>query len=209
MGSAGFCVWGEWLRSSKQTTARSPTTHLEDLCPSGSLWQCTGIQTGTQQGCVRIFPWSPGAGESLCTHKKCLLCVFPSHWWQYPWTHTPGPLAKALATAAAQQCKFLIDKCWIKSPRNETNKHSIHSSAGQGEPLGWSFPAWPQNLTNLRWPDAYAFWVEGAKLWAKKCRHRCSKAEVLSCSAEAEEWDKGLSEPPEPTAWTPANGNEK
>ena len=31
-------------------------------------------------------------------------------------------------------------------------------------------------------------------------RHRCSRAEVLSCPAEAEEWDKGLSEPPEPTA---------
>ena len=87
--------------------------------------------------------------------------------------------------AAAQQCKFLIDKCWIKSARNEANKHSIHSSAGQGEPLGWSFPAWPQNSTNFRWPYAYAFWVEGAKLWAKKCR-----AEVLSCPAE--EWDKGL-----------------
>ena len=207
MGSAGFLPL-RWVTSQfKADHSRKPNDPFGRPLPLGQ--PMTGIQTGTQQGCVRIFPWSPGPGESLCTHEKCLLWVFPSHWWQYPLTHTPGPLAKALATAAAQQCKFLIDKCWIKSARNETNKHSVHSSAGQGEPLGWSFPAWLQNSTNFRWPDAYAFWVEGAKLWAKKSRHRCSRAEVLSCPAEAEEWDKGLSEPPEPTAWTPANGNEK
>ena len=36
-------------------------------------------------------------------------------------------------------------------------------------------------------PDAYAFQVEGAKPWAKKCKHRCSREEVLSCLTGAEE----------------------
>ena len=103
----------------------------------------------------------------------------------------------------------LIDECWIESARKETNKHKVHSSAGQGEPLGWSFPAWRQNSMNLRWPDAYDLWVEGAKPCAKKCKQRCSREEVLSCPAEAEESDKGKTEPLEPAAGTPANGNER
>ena len=49
-------------------------------------------------------------------------------------------------------------------------------------------------------PDAYAFRVEGAKPWAKKCKHCCSRDEVLSCPTGAEEWDKGKNEPPEPAA---------
>ena len=46
-------------------------------------------------------------------------------------------------------------------------------------------------------PDAYAFQVEGAKPWVKKCKHRCSREEVLSPPTGAEEWDKGKNEPPE------------
>ena len=57
----------------------------------------------------------------------------------------------------------LIDECWIEYTRNETNKHKVYSSAGQGEPLEWSFRAWWQNSTNLHWPDTYAFRVEGMK----------------------------------------------
>ena len=73
--------------------------------------------------------------------------------------------------------------------------------------LWWSFPAWPQNSAILCGPDTYPFRVEGAKPWAKKCKHRCFREEVLSCPAGAEESDKGENEPPEPAAWTPANGN--
>ena len=209
MGSAGFLPV-RWVTSQfKADHSRKPNDLFGRPLPLGqpmTVYWYPNRHSARVRKNLSMITWSWWISTP---HEKCLLWVFPSHWWQYPLTHTPGPLAKALAMAASQQCKFLIEKCWIKSARNETNKHSVHSSAGQGKPLGWSFPAWPQNSTNLRWPDAYAFWVEGAKLWAKKCRHRCSRAEVLSCPAEAEEWDKGLSEPPEPTAWTPANGNEK
>ena len=47
-------------------------------------------------------------------------------------------------------------------------------------------------------PDAYALRVEGAKPWVKKCKHHCSREEVLSCPTGAEEWNKGKNEHPEP-----------
>ena len=46
--------------------------------------QHTGVRTGTQQGCVWIFPRSPGPGESPCAYVKCLFCVFPFLSWQRP-----------------------------------------------------------------------------------------------------------------------------
>ena len=203
IGSAGFLPV-RWVTSQfKADHSRKPNDPFGRPLPLGqpmTVYWYPNRHSARVRKNLSMISWS----RWISVHPRKMF-----DWWQYALTHTLGPLAKALATAAAQQCKFLIDKCWIKSARNETNKHSVHSSAGQGEPLGWSFPAWPRNSTNFRWPDAYAFLVEGAKLWAKKCRHRCSRAEVLSCPAEAEEWGKGLSEPPEPTAWTPANGNEK
>ena len=64
---------------------------------------------------------------------------------------------------------------WMEEARYVANKQSVHSSAGQGEPEGWSFPSWWQNKVNLAWANEYDLRVEGTKPCDYKEKHCCSK----------------------------------
>ena len=68
--------WRRRLEQRPQQEAERPIRKIFGPRAAASQ-QHTGVGTGTQQGCVWIFPWSAGPGESPCAYVKCLFCIFP------------------------------------------------------------------------------------------------------------------------------------
>ena len=127
-------------------------------------------------------------------------------WWQFcrgsgnPWS--------MWRTQTAERWT-LIDECWMVLAKKVVNKQSIHSSVGQGDPVGWSLHSWWQKLMNFLWAEVYDLRVEGARPCVKKEKHCCSGEKILNLLVADEELESARAEHLGPADGIPANENER